>query len=131
VRRAAGPDWLVLTPAGVLVALGALFVAAPRWGAVVFGVAPPEGPALAYLRAIGLRDLAFGAYLVVLARTADRRALGLVLAATTIIPAGDLIIVALTAGAVWQLGLHALSGIYLAGAAAWMLTRNGRKEGTA
>ena len=87
--------WFVFALSGVFVLLGLLFVLAPRAGAALFGIAAPEGPGLSYVSAIGLRDLAFGAYLAALARLATHRPVGTVLGLTVLIPAGDVALVLL------------------------------------
>ncbi len=75
-------SWPALGLALGLSGLGLLFIAAPRWGAAVFGLPPPEGEALAYIPVIGLRDLAFGGYLIGLLLQRERGAATLVLALT-------------------------------------------------
>jgi len=117
--------WLVLALAGVFVLLGLLFVFAPRAGAALFGIAAPEGPGLSYVSAIGLRDLAFGAYLAALSRLSTRRAVGIVLGLTILIPAGDVILVFLDRGfeSPKHLLLHAGSGLVMAAGALWLLAQ--------
>ncbi len=116
--------WLVLALSAVFVGLGVLFLAAPRLGAALFGLPAPEGQSFGYLPAIGLRDLAFGLYLFALARLADARAVGTVLAITTLIPAGDVILVALARGWSLHILLHAFSGLVMAASAAWLFARS-------
>ena len=116
--------WLVLALSAVFVGLGVLFLAAPRLGAALFGLPAPEGQSFGYLPAIGLRDLAFGLYLFALARLADARAVGTVLAITTLIPAGDVILVALARGWSLHILLHAFSGLVMLASAVWLLTRS-------
>jgi hypothetical protein len=121
-----GPGtWLVLALSGVFVFLGMLFIFAPRVGAALFGIAAPEGPGLAYVTAIGLRDLAFGLYLAALSRLSTRRAIGMVLGLTVLIPIGDVIIVFLERGfaSPKHLLLHAGSGIVMAAGSLWLLGR--------
>jgi hypothetical protein len=115
--------WLVLALSAVFVALGVLFVAAPSMGAAVFGIPATETATLAYVDAIGLRDLAFGLYLFALARMSTRRVVGVVLGLTTVIPIGDLVIVSAMRGlsAPGHLLLHAASGAVMAGASLWLL----------
>jgi hypothetical protein len=115
--------WLVLALAAVFVALGVLFIAAPALGAALFGVTASDATTLAYVDAIGFRDLAFGLYLLALARLSDRRAVGVVLGLTTLIPIGDVIIVAVMRGlsSPGHLLLHAGSGAVMAGASLWLL----------
>ncbi len=116
--------WLVLALSAVFVSLGVLFLVAPRLGAALFGLPAPEGQSFGYLPAIGLRDLAFGLYLFALARLADARAVGTVLAITTLIPAGDVILVALARGWSLHILLHAFSGLVMAASAAWLFARS-------
>lgn len=118
--------WPALVLAGVFVALGGLFIAAPRWGAAVFGLPAPVGEATAWPAVVGIRDLVFGLYLLALARVASRRALAAVLGVTVLIPLGDvLLLLAVRGGAVptGPLLLHLLSAGVLAGAA--VLTARG------
>ena len=115
--------WLVLALSGVFVLLGVLFVFAPRAGAALFGLPAPEGPGLAYVSVIGLRDLAFGLYLLALSRLSTRRAVGTVLGLTVIIPVGDVIFVFLERGfsAPGHLLLHGASGAIMAASSAWLI----------
>ena len=115
--------WLVLALSGVFIALGLLFVFAPRAGAALFGIAAPEGPGLSYVSAIGLRDLAFGSYLAALSRLSTRRTLGVVLGLTVLIPAGDVVLVFLERGveSPKHLLLHAVSGLVMALGSMWLL----------
>ncbi len=121
----AASTWLVLALAGVFVLLGLLFIFAPRAGAALFGIAAPEGPGLSYVSAIGLRDLAFGAYLAALTRLSNRRAVGAVMGLTVLIPAGDVVLVLLERGfeSPMHLLLHAGSGLVMAAGAFWLLTQ--------
>ncbi|NNM74804.1 DUF4267 domain-containing protein [Enterovirga aerilata] len=112
LARAAVPAALLLGLAFLLV--GLCFVAAPRLGAVIFGIEAAEPAALAYVRAIGFRDLALALYIFGLAAAASRRALSLVLAASLVIPACDIALVLSVAG--WSAMPQLL--IHLAGAAA-------------
>jgi Domain of unknown function (DUF4267) len=123
IRRAA--DWPALLPALGLMALGGLFILAPDLGALIFGLpAPEDTTAAAWIPVVGLRDLAFGGYVLVLAAFSDRRAVGLVLAVTSLIPVGDvLLLLALpeAPAAPAHLLAHAASGLVVGAAAAWML----------
>ncbi len=124
MRREEPAFLVVMGLAAVFIGLGILFLVAPRLGALVFGVAAPEGAALVYLPVIGLRDLAFGLYLAALAILASRRTVGIVLAITVLIPVGDMILLALTRGLAPQLALHLLSGLAVGGVALWLLKTN-------
>ena len=101
-----------------------VFVAAPRWGAAVFGLPAPEGSAAAWIT-VGFRDPAFGGYVLALALFSTRRAVGLVLGTTVLIPLGDTAVLLAVRGvsAPAHLLLHVASGCVLAAAAAWMLRR--------
>ena len=128
LARAEPSTWLVLALSCLFVLLGLLFLLAPRWGAALFGLPAPEGSALGYVPAIGLRDLAFGVYLFALARLASPSTLGTILALTVLIPVGDVTLIALERGlgSPGHLLLHGLSALILATAAGWLLT--GRKS---
>jgi hypothetical protein len=117
--------WPALALALGLAALGLLFLAAPRWGAAIFGLPPPEGEALAYVAVIGLRDLAFGFYLLGLLWRGDRAGAALVLAVTLLIPLGDMAILLAVRGmaAGWHLLPHAASAAAVA--IAWRILRRG------
>jgi len=82
--------WPSLALALGLGGLGLLFIAAPRLGAAIFGLPAPEGEALAYIPVVGLRDLAFAGYILGLLLRPDRGAVSVVLAATLLIPLGDI-----------------------------------------
>lgn len=113
--------WAVLGLAAVFAGLGGLFITAPALGAAIFGIPAPGGLGDAYLRAIGLRDAALALYLAGLAWAATRRAVCLVLGASTVIPFGDIALV-LAAGtaAWWQIALHGLSAAVLIGVMGWV-----------
>lgn len=115
--------WLVWLLAANFVGLGLLFLVAPRWGAGLFGLPAPEGASFGYLPAIGLRDLAFGFYLLILSLTSGRWSLGLIFGATVLIPVGDMIVVAAERGLeAWgYLLLHGLSAAIMTGTSAWLL----------
>ena len=121
--RRAWSIWLVRLLSLAFIGLGVLFLAAPRAGAAVFGLAAPEGEGFGYLPAIGLRDLAFGLYLLILSFTTTQRVLGLIFAATLLIPIGDLAIVASYRGsdAIPNLLLHGASAAVMAPGSIWLL----------
>ncbi|AWN54798.1 DUF4267 domain-containing protein [Methylobacterium sp. 17Sr1-1] len=117
--------WAVLGLALVFLALAALFLAAPALGALIYGVPAPEGIGRTALRAIGARDAALALYLAGLALFSTRRAVAIVLAASLVIPACDLVLI-LSAGtaAWWQVALHGVSAGVLALTALWLARRN-------
>jgi hypothetical protein len=115
--------WLVWSLSIAFVGLGLLFLLAPRAGAGLFGLSAPQGEGFSYLPAIGLRDLAFGLYLLILSFTATPRVIGLIFAATLVIPIGDIIIVAAARGsdALLNLLLHGASAAVMAAGSIWFL----------
>jgi hypothetical protein len=122
--------WIVLAPAIGLIALGLVLIISPRLGAAIFGIGT-EGTGLRYVAALGVRDVAFGLYVAALALFASRRAVGIMLALTVLIPAGDIAILLTERGlsTPGHLLLHGLSGLYMAGAALWTLSGS-RQGGT-
>jgi len=111
---------VVALVAGIFLFLGAMFVAYSRAAADFYGIASHDRAALFYVRAIGFRDLALAAYLLGLSALGGRRALAIVLAATIVIPMGDiaLLILSGTARAIHFI-LHGASLLCFAGLALW------------
>jgi hypothetical protein len=104
--------WLVLGLGVIFLLLGVLFIFAPDVGALLFGIeAANDARILAYIAAIGIRDVALGLMIVVLGLH-SRRATALLLAVAALIPVGDVILVASFGGlgSVPSLLLHAVSG---------------------
>jgi hypothetical protein len=101
--------FIVLAVAGAFGLLGLCFVVAPRTGAALFGIPVESGPGVAYVRAIGFRDLTLGVYISALALWSSRRALSIVLGATVIIPICDLVLLVSVVGLTWHLIVHAAS----------------------
>ncbi|WP_244424830.1 DUF4267 domain-containing protein [Methylobacterium nodulans] len=102
--------------------LSGLFIVAPTTGASIFGIPAPGNLADAYLRAIGFRDAALALYLAGLACFSSRRAVGIVLGATVLIPVCDVaLVLAVGTAAWWQIGLHALNGVCLIVMTTWVL----------
>lgn len=121
LRRAEA--WVILAMAGMFLLIGVLFIAAPKTGAAVFGIPTEETAGLAYVRAVALRDVALGLYLLGLLRFSSRRGIGIVLAATVIIPAGDILLILEWHGlsSPGHLLLHGFSGVVVATVALWLL----------
>jgi hypothetical protein len=113
--------------AAALMALGCVFIAAPRLGAAIFGLPAPEGQGAAWLAVVGARDLVFGGYVLALALFSGRRAAGVVLGVTALIPLADILIL-LAAGAAspGHLLLHLASAGAVAATAAWTLRGTGQ-----
>ena len=78
-----------------IIAIGARFLVAPRAAAAGYGINTEQGGPASdpYLAAKGVRDIASGVVVFVLLAAGKPRALGRYLAATSIIPVGDAIIV--------------------------------------
>jgi hypothetical protein len=119
-----GPDiWPALALAVALMTLGGVFILAPELGATIFGLAAPEGSAAAWLAVVGLRDLVFGGYVFALALLSTRRAVGVVLGMTTLIPLGDILVLIAIRGVTspGHLLVHLASACAVAITAAWTL----------
>ncbi|WP_201859215.1 DUF4267 domain-containing protein [Microvirga soli] len=118
--------WLVWALGLVFIGLGFLFLGAPGIGTLLFGLPAPEWTHIGYLFAIGLRDLAFGLYLLILSFTANRRILAWIFAATVVIPVGDVLIVFISRGlsAPAHLLLHGASAAVMAGASLWLFKQS-------
>jgi Domain of unknown function (DUF4267) len=121
--RRTSAAWVVLGMAGVFLLLGLAFIADPELGATIFGIPAAEATGRSYVRALGLRDLALGLYLIGLTCFASRRAVGIVLGATLVIPAGDLLLILVQRGlsSPSHLLLHGLSALVIAAVALWLL----------
>ncbi|WP_018261200.1 DUF4267 domain-containing protein [Methylobacterium sp. WSM2598] len=118
-----GPSfWAVLGLAAVFLCLSGLFIAAPTAGASIFGIPAPGNVSDAYLRAIGFRDAALALYLAGLVCFSSRRAVGIVLSATVLIPVCDVaLVLSVGTAAWWQIGLHAISATILIVMSIWVL----------
>jgi len=111
----------LLLTALVFFLLSGLFILVPMAGAHVYGLKAHTASALFYIRAIGLRDLALACYILGLTVVKQRRALSILLALTTVIPAGDLLLLELAGtGAVLNYVLHVMSLIVFALLAFWV-----------
>ncbi len=117
--------WFVLALGIGFTLLGVGFLVRPDWGAALFGIPAEGASALLYAAAIGLRDVGLGLAILVLALAAGRRPLGLTLGAMTVIPLGDVAVVALARGlsSPGHLILHGAGALLLAGTAAWLIAQ--------
>jgi hypothetical protein len=104
-------------------ALGLVFILSPGLGAEIFGLPAPEGAAAAWLAVVGARDLVFGGYVLGLSLLATRRAVGVVLAVTVLIPVADITVLLAVQGldAPARLLPHLVSAAVVAATAAWTL----------
>jgi len=128
--KAEPSTWLVWCLSLVFIGLGVLFLSAPRIGSLIFGLPAPEWTHVGYLTAIGLRDLAFGLYLLILSLMASRRILAWIFAATVVIPTGDILIVFISRGlsAPAHLLLHGASAAVMAGTSLWLFKQSSHDE---
>ena len=126
IRDAA--TWILLAPALGLVLLGVVLIVAPETGAAIFGLPAPDGLARGYLPALGIRDIAFGTYVLALAALSGRRAVGIVLLVTVLIPAGDIALLLAERGlfgpeaSPLHLLVHAASGAYVGCTGLWAVS---------
>ena len=98
--------------------IGARFLLAPSAAAAGYGVAG-QG---AYLSAKGVRDIASGLFVFVLIASGQPRALGLIMAAATLIPVGDALIVLRNGGSrVTAFGIHGATALAMLVIAALLL----------
>ncbi|MDQ0840276.1 DUF4267 domain-containing protein [Sphingomonas faeni] len=112
---------VLLVCAAAFFLLGALFMLAPATGGRVYGFSAETEPALLYVRAIGLRDLALASYIAGLTVGRHRRALAILLTLTTMIPAGDLFLLGtMGSGSAVHYLLHSVSLAGFAGLAWWV-----------
>ena len=120
VRRAS--TWAALLLGAAFLMLGIGFAAAPQAGAWVFGIGPADGTALAFVRALGFRDIALALYIFGLIAQSAKRALSIVLAASLVIPACDVALVLSVSGfgSVAQVFLHVAAAVGLAGISFWL-----------
>ncbi len=114
---------LILLFAAALLTLGVVFIARPDWGAPLFGLRLGDDTDDGFVRALGIRDVALSFFLAGLVLFGDRRAQGVVLAGTAFIPASDLVLVAIQAGAPPSLLLHGASAGLSLLLAFWTLRR--------
>ena len=106
----------------MFLAIGGAFGSAPRFGAWLFGIETAEPTALAYVRAIGFRDVALALYIFGLIAFGTTRTLSVVLFCSLVIPAMDLILVSRVAGAsaLFQMAVHLAGAATLLTVAAWL-----------
>lgn len=112
----------------VLLALGALFcglgmvcLLMPAEGGALFGIPAASAEAQGLVRAIALRDIALGLYLMLQTLFARPPAVAILLAATLVIPLGDMVLVLTHADADpgrWP--LHLASAACFAAMALWV-----------
>jgi hypothetical protein len=113
-----------LLGAGIIV-LGARFLIAPREAAAAYGITSEPGVPASdpYLAAKGVRDIASGVVAFVLLAGGKPHALGGYMAAASIIPIGDAIIVLRGSGAkATAYGVHGTTAAVMLGTAALLLS---------
>jgi hypothetical protein len=124
VRTKIGYGLSGLLGAGIIV-IGVRFLVAPRAAAADYGIAMEQGgPASApYLAAKGVRDIASGIVAFVLLAAGKPHILGRYLAAASIIPIGDAIIVVRSNGPrATAYGVHGTTAVAMLGTAGLLLS---------
>ena len=108
-----------------MIAIGARFLVAPRAAAAGYGITTAHDGAASdpYLAAKGVRDIASGVVVFVLLAAGKPHVLGRYLAAASIIPIGDAIIVLRGNGAkATAYGVHDTTAAVMLGTAALLLS---------
>ena len=100
--------------------LGGFLAAAPASGASVYGISVDHAAASAYVRAVGIRDMVFAIYLIGTTWVGRRQVLFFLLAATTLIPVADLVLLASYGARPLNLLPHVASMILFALLAFWV-----------
>lgn len=102
---------------------GISFLLAPQATAEGFGVPTwPEDQGKGFLRVKGMRDIGFGLVILALLLAGQHKALGLAMAAMTVVPAGDMLIVLNEGGpAATAYGVHGLAAAAVAVTAGLLL----------
>jgi hypothetical protein len=83
---------------GCFILLGLLFIGAPTAGAALFGFPSDDPTSLVYVRALGLRDVGLGGYVLALLIMREPRALTAVALVSVCLPLGDAAIVGVGLG---------------------------------
>jgi hypothetical protein len=111
----------------VFLVLGVGLCIAPGPGAWLFGIEAADRTALAYVRALGFRDIALSLYIFGLLSLGARGALSVVLATSIIIPACDIALVAALTGttSAGSLMLHLAAAFVLLAVALWLRLSRG------
>ena len=113
-----------LLGAGIIV-LGARFLAAPQAAAAAYGITTEQGAAASdpYLAVKGVRDIASGVVAFVLLAAGEPHVLGRYMAAVSIIPIGDAVIVLRGNGPkATAYGVHGTTATVMLGTAALLLS---------
>ncbi len=120
--RNQAPVWAALLLGAAFLLLGLGFCIAPERGAWLFGIEAADRTALAYVRALGFRDIALSFYIFGLLAIGARQALSIVLATSIVIPACDIALVAAIRGTTspGSLVLHVLAAFVLVAVALWL-----------
>jgi hypothetical protein len=110
----------IILLSAIFLILAIVFLISPTTGAQIYGLPTNAPDAVLFVRAIAMRDLALAGYLAGLTFGGCRRALTILLAMTTIIPLGDLCLLAsFRAGNLVHYLLHGSSLLCFAGLAFW------------
>jgi hypothetical protein len=95
----------------VLIGIGAVALLAPRRASQQFGIVLDDPRALAFIRALGVRDLAIGILLLLLAAAGRRELLAWAMAASALIAFVDFAVVSAAGARGAARALHAIGGI--------------------
>lgn len=125
--RNQAPVWAALLLGAAFLLLGLGFCIAPERGAWLFGIEAADRTALAYVRALGFRDIALSFYIFGLLPLGARGGLSVVLATSIIIPACDIALVAALTGttSAGSLMLHLAAAFVLLAVALWLRLSRG------
>jgi hypothetical protein len=94
-----------------LIGIGAGALVAPRLASQQFGIVLEDPRALAFIRALGARDLAIGILLLLLAGAGRRELLAWAMAASALIALVDYAVVSAAGAGRTARALHAIGGI--------------------
>ena len=119
--------WLVVLIAAGIIFIGVRFIVAPLVGATGFGVPSTENQTVAYLWAIGTRDIVSGLFLIVfLWLKVNRRVLAAFIFVASLIPIGDALNVYANVGAtnLTALVIHVGTALFMIILATFLLRRD-------
>ena len=115
--------WLTAAFAAGIAAIGLLALLVPIHAASMFGVPVKSVDAASWVRIAGVRDIAYGAVMGSLLAFREKRAAGLLILLSIIIPAGDAFSVLAATGMCFQVFFHGSSVIFMAVLGIFLLRR--------
>lgn len=121
--RHAAVTWALLGLGTLFCGLGALFMLLPAQAGALFGIPAVTTSGQGLIRAVALRDIALGLYLILQTLFATSRAVLILLICTLVIPFGDMFLILTIDGAdPGQWPLHLTSAGCFGGMALWVRT---------